>query len=230
MSKKNKLKTKDLLGIEDVVGMGEKIKTYFEENARQIIAIGLIICLTAGAVAFWTISSKASAQAAQNILNKALTAMSSTPQTEAEQTAALTAAITALNLAIGSHGSTEAGRAALFYRAQCKSRQKDYSGAIADYSNFLQYSGAMVEQLHPFALENLGYAHEALGDSTEALQWFEKAVQAGRSPALVGMARMHENGGSTKLACECYRKYLADGDTGYREFVEMKVGDACRPE
>ena len=127
------------------------------------------------------------------------------------------------------YSQTEAGQAALFYRAQCKSRQKDYNGAISDYTDFLQYSGTMVEQLRPFALENLGYAHEALGDSTEALKWFEKAVQAGRSAALVGMARMHEAAGSAELACECYQKYLADQtDSGYREFVEMKIGDVCR--
>lgn len=230
MAAKKKMETKDLLGFENVVDFGEKLKAYFEENARQIIAISLIICLIAGAVAYWTISSRGSAQAAQNILNQALTIMSASPPTEAEQSAALSAAITALSQATDSYSRTEAGKAALFYRAQCKSRQKDYSGAIADYTGFLQYSGAMVDQLHPFALEDLGYAHEALGDSAEALHWFEKAVQAGRSAALVGMARMYESDGSNKLACECYRKYLAAADTMYREFVEMKIGDMCQPE
>ncbi len=229
MSKKNKLTTKDLIGIEEVVGAGEKLKAYFEENARRVIAICLILCLSAGAVAYWTISSKTSAQAAQNTLNQALTTMGTAPPTEKERTAALSAAITLLSSAVETYSQTEAGRAALFYRAQCKSRQKDYNGAITDYTDFLQYSGSMAEQLRPFALENLGYAHEALGDSAEALQWFEKATQVGRSAALVGMARMHENAGSKELACECYRKYLADqADTGYQEFVEMKIGDTCR--
>ena len=86
----------------------------------------------------------------------------------------------------------------------------------------------MVDQLRPVAFENIGYAHEALGDSAEALKWFEKAVQAGCSAALVGMARMHEAAGSSELACECYQKYLADTDTVYREFVEIKIGEVCR--
>jgi len=229
MATKKKMAAKDLLGFENVVGLSEKLKAYFEENARQIIAIGLIICLTAGAVAYWAISSKAAAQAAQNILNKALTTMSAAPPTEAEQTAALSAAISALSLATETYSRTEAGRAALFYRGQCKSRQKDYDGAIVDYTAFLEYRGSMVEQLHPFALENLGYAYEALGDSTEALQWFEKAVQAGRSAALIGMARMHEAAGSADLACKNYQQFLADQtDSGSREFVEMKIGQVCR--
>ncbi len=231
MSKKNKLKTRDLIGIEEIVGFGEKLKAYFEENAGQIIAIALTICLCAGAVTYWTISSKASAMAAQNILNQSLTIMSASPPTEAEQTAALSAAITALSRAVETYSRTDAGQAALFYRAQCKNRQKNYDGAIADYTDFLQYSNSIAEQLRPFALENLGYAHEALGNSTEALQWFEKAVQAGRSAALVGMARMHENAGSKESACECYSKYLAEQtDTEYQEFVEMKIGDGCRTQ
>ena len=78
-------------------------------------------------------------------------------------------------------------------------------------------------------LENQGYAYEALGNSTEALKWYEQAVQAGRSAALIGMARMHEAAGSTELACKNYQKYLADqNDSGYREFVEMKIGNVCR--
>jgi predicted negative regulator of RcsB-dependent stress response len=231
MAQKKKMATKDFLGFENVVDFNEKLKAYFEENARQIIAIGLIICLSAGAVAYWTISSKASAQAAQNMLNQALTAMSAAPTTEAERTAALTSAIDMLSRAIETYKRTEAGRAALFYRARCKSRIQDYSGAITDYTAFLQFSGPMAEQLRGFALENLGYAHEALGNTAEALQWFEKAVQAGRRTALVAMARMHENAGSRVQACECYQKYLADqSDTGYREFVEMKIGDVCRTE
>jgi predicted negative regulator of RcsB-dependent stress response len=228
MAAKNKVVTKDLLGFENIVSFNEKLKAYFEENARQIIAIALIVCLSVGAVAYWTISSRASAQAAQSILNQALDTMSAVPKTEAEQTAALSSAITALSLAFENYSRTEAGRAALFYRAQCKSRQKDYSGAIADYTDFLQYNGLMVDQLRPVAFENIGYAHEALGDSVEALQWFEKAVEAGRTPALVSMARMHEAAGSSERACECYQKYLADTDTVYREIVEMKIGEVCR--
>jgi len=229
MATKKKLGTKDLLGFENVVGFNEKLKAYFEENAKQIIAITLIVCLTAGATAYWIISNRASAQAAQNILNQALYTMSATPPTEAERTAALTTTISLLSMAVDTYSQTDAGQAALFYRAQCKSRQKDYTGATSDYATFLQYSGSMVDQLRPFALENLGYTYEALGDSTEALKWYEQAVQAGRSAALIGMARMHEATGSTELACKHYQKYLADqNDTGYREFVEMKIGKVCR--
>jgi len=228
MATKQKVMTKDLLGFENIVSFNEKLKAYLEENARQIIAIALIVCLAVGAVAYWTISSRASAQAAQSILNQALTTMSAVQKTEAEQAAALSSAITELSLAVDNYSRTEAGRAALFYRAQCKSRQKDYSGAIADYTDFLQYNGLIVDQLSPVAFENIGYAHEALGDSAEALKWFEKAVQAGCNAALVGMARMHEAAGSSKLACECYQKYLADTDTVYREIVEMKIGEVCR--
>ena len=229
MAIKKKMGTKDLLGFENVIGFNEKLKVYFEENARQIIAITLIVCLTAGATAYWIISKKASAQAAQNILNQALYTMSATPPTEVERTAALTTAINLLSIAVDTYSQTDAGQTALFYRAQCKNRQKDYTGATSDYATFLQYSGSMVDQLRPFALENLGYAYEALGDSTEALKWYEQAVQAGRSAALIGMARMHEATGSTELACKNYQKYLADqNDTGYREFVEMKIGEVCR--
>ena len=228
MAAKQRVVTKDLVDFENIVSFNEKLKAYFEENARQIIAIALIVCLTVGAVAYWTISSRASAQTAQSILNQALATMSAPAPTEAEQTAALSSAITALSMAVDTYSRTDAGRAALFYRAQCKSRQKDYSGAIADYTDFLEYNGSMVDQLRPVAFENIGYAHEALGDSAEALKWFEKAAQAGCNTALVGMARMHEAAGSKELACECYQKYLADTNTVYREIAEMKIGEVCR--
>lgn len=228
MAAKQKVVTKDLFDFENIVSFNDKLKVYLEENARQILAIALIVCLTVGAVAYWTISSRASAQTAQSILNQALTTMSAVQKTEAEQTAALSSAITALSLAVDTYSRTNAGRAALFYRAQCKLRQKNYSGAIADYTAFVQYNGSMVDQLRPVAFENIGYAHEALGDSAEALKWFEKAVQAGRNEALVGMARMHEAAGSKELACECYQKYLADSDKVYRDIVEMKIGEVCR--
>lgn len=228
MAQKKQMETRDLVGFENIVSGGEKIKAYFEENARQIIAVSLIICLAAGAVTYWTISSRAAEQTAQSLLNTALNAMSAMPVAEAEQGAVLSTAIASLDRAVDSYGSTEAGQAALFYRGQCKTRQKDYNGAIEDYTGFLKFSGPMAEQLGPFALENLGYAHEALGNSAEALQWFEKAVQAGRSAALIGMARMHEAAGSDDLACECYRKYLAaQNESGYRDFVEMKIASVC---
>jgi tetratricopeptide (TPR) repeat protein len=228
MAQKKQMETRDLVGFDSIVSGGEKIKAYFEENARQIIAVSLIICLAAGATAYWTISSRAAAQTAQSLLNTALNAMNSMSRTEAEQEAVLSTAIASLNRAVESYGSTEAGQAALFYRGRCKSLQKDYAGAIEDYTNFLTFSGPMAEQLGPFALENLGYANEALGNHAEALGWFEKAVQSGRSAALLGMARMHEAAGSGDLACECYRKYLADqNESGYRDFVEMKIGSVC---
>ena len=228
MAAKKTMATKDLLDFEHVVGFNEKIKAYFEENARQIIAMALLICLIAAAIAYWAVSIKTSAQAAQNILNQALTTMSTPAQTEAEQTAALSTAITALTRAIDSYSSTEAGQVALFYRAQCKSRQNDHSGAIDDYMSFLKCSGSMVDQLQPFALENIGYAQEAQGNFAEALEWYGKAVEAGRDAARIGVARMHEAAGSAELACEQYQQYLANENTGNRDFVEMKVGDVCR--
>ena len=46
MAKKIKMETKDLLGFENMVNFNEKLKAYLEENARQIIAIALIVCLS----------------------------------------------------------------------------------------------------------------------------------------------------------------------------------------
>jgi predicted negative regulator of RcsB-dependent stress response len=229
MATRKTMKTKDFMEFDTIVGFGEKIRAYWEENSRQLIAIGLIICLAAGAAAYWATSARTSARTAHSILNNALTLMSSTAPTDAERAAALREAITLLDTAIENYSRTEAGRAALFYRAQCKNRQSDFTGAVADYTAFLQHGGSMPQQLRPFALENLGYAHEALGNQAEALQWFEKAAQAGRSAALIGAARMHETAGSTEAACAAYQQYLADAlDTGYRELAEMKVQTLCR--
>jgi len=229
MAAAKKMKTRDFAEFENIVSFGEKIKAYWEENARQIIAICLIICLAAGGFAYWTISSRSSAQAAQSLLNQALTMMDSAAPAKGDRPDALPAAITLLDRAAKEYGRTEAGRTALFYRAQCKYRQKDYNGAITDYTAYLQHAGQMADQLRPLALENLGYAYEALGDSAEALQWFEKAVQAGCNAALIGAARMHEASGSTKRACENYKRYLAaEPDSGYRELVEVKIDSLCR--
>ncbi len=230
MATKKTMKTSDFVEFDTLVGFGEKVKAYWEENARQLIAVALIICLAAGAVAYWAISSRTAEQSAQALLNTALTTIttSAAPAEDEDQTAALSAAITALNTAVADYGRTEAGRAALFYRAQYKYQQKDYNAAITDYTAFLQHSGPMAEQLRPFALENLGYTHEALGNTAEALIWFEKAVQSGHNAALIGMARMYEATGSAERACTHYRKYLdKQPDTGYREFVEIKIESLC---
>jgi len=229
MAAKKTMKTGDFIEFDTIVGFGEKLTAYWEENSRQIIALALIICLAAGAAVYWTISSRASAETAQGLLNEALTTLNANHPTEAERTAALSAAVTALSRAAEEYPGTEAGQVALFYRAQCKYRQKDYSGSIADYSAFLPHGGSMADQLRPFALENIGYAHEALGDTAEALKWFDKAVQAGRSAALIAMARMHEAAGAAEPACENYKKYLAElPESGYREFAEIKIATLCR--
>jgi len=229
MAAKKTIKTGDFKEFDTIVDFGEKLKAYWEENARPIIAIGLFICLAAAAAAYWTISNRTSAETAQGLLNEALTTMNGNFPSAAERTAALSALMTLLSRAADDYPRTEAGKSALFYRAQCKYRQQDYSGAIADYTAFLQHSGLMADQLRPFAFENIGYTHEALGDSAEALKWFEKAVQAGRSAALIGMARMQEAAGASEQACEHYKKYLAEQtDTGYRQFAEIKIATLCR--
>ena len=43
MAAKKTMATKDILDFENVVGFNEKLKAYFEENARQIIATALLI-------------------------------------------------------------------------------------------------------------------------------------------------------------------------------------------
>jgi len=229
MAARKTMKTRDFMEFDTIVGFGEKIRTYWEENSRQLIAICLIVCLAAGAAVYWTATGRTSTQAAHSMLNSALVLMNSTAPSDAERSDALREAITLLDAVIENRGRTEAGRAALFYRAQCKGRQSDFNGAVADYTAFLQHSGSMAQQLRPFALENLGFAHESLGNQAEALQWFEKAAQAGRSAALIGAARMHEAAGSAEAACAYYQQYLTDErETGYRDFAEVKVQTLCR--
>ena len=62
-------------------------------------------------------------------------------------------------------------------------------------------------------------------DVSDWCEWLDGRTAEELTAALIGMARMHEATGSTELACKNYQKYLADQkNTGYREFVEMKIG------
>lgn len=229
MASKKTVKPSDFKEFDTVVGLGEKLKAYWDENSRQIIAIALIVCLGAGSAAYWIVSSRNSARTAQGLLNQALGLMSASEPDKTGTTDPLIPATELLSHCADEYAGTEAGRVALFYLAQCRYRQEQHGDAIADYTAFLKTSGPMDDQLRPLAFENLGYAHEALGETNEALKWFEEAVQAGRSDARIGVARMHETAGAKDLACEAYKKFLADqADTGYREFVEIKIDALCR--
>ena len=104
------------------------------------------------------------------------------------------------------------GRLAGLYRAHALARSGDASGGATAYGEYLVTSPDS-DYLRQEALDGLGRAKEASGDSAGALEAY---TQAGaltgpyRTDALLGAARVHDASGEADKAREIYASLLKD--------------------
>jgi tetratricopeptide (TPR) repeat protein len=108
--------------------------------------------------------------------------------------------------------STPFGRLAVLYRAHALARQGDAAGAAAAYGEYLATSPA-TDYLRQQALDGLGHAKEATGDTAGAREDYEQAGTLRgpfRTDALLGAARLHEAAGQREKAQAIYAELLKD--------------------
>ena len=110
------------------------------------------------------------------------------------------------------YGRTPFGRLAGLYRAQALARQGD-GAAIAAYEEYIAASPAP-EYLRQEALDGLGHAKEAGGDTAGALDTYTQAGELRgpfRTDALLAAARLHEAAGQRDKAQAIYAQLLKEG-------------------
>lgn len=106
---------------------------------------------------------------------------------------------------IDSYGSTDAGNLAQYYAGVCFLKQGDFENAIDHLSRFSS-DDAMVSSI---AYGNLGDAHWELGDTDQAISYFEKAGYNSNnaftgSTYLLRAALAHESQGAYNKALSIY--------------------------
>ena len=104
------------------------------------------------------------------------------------------------------------GRVATLYRGHALARSGDAAGAATVYAEYLATSPDS-DYLRQEALDGLGRAKEATGDSAGALEAYTQAgAFAGpyRTDALLGAARLQDASGQPEKAREIYASLLKD--------------------
>jgi hypothetical protein len=124
------------------------------------------------------------------------------------------------------YGGTPYGRLAALYRGHSLARKPDPAAAAVAYSEYLASSPA-TEYLRQEALQGLGQAREATGDSKGAQEAYEQASAIEgpfRTDARVALARLYEAAGQADKARDVYLAILKESPTGsVRALLETKI-------
>ncbi len=110
------------------------------------------------------------------------------------------------------YGRTPFGQLAGLYRAHALARQGD-GGAVAAYEEYVAAPSAP-DYLRQEALDGLGHAKEAGGDTAGALAAYTQAGELRgpfRTDALLAAARLHEAAGQRDKAQGIYAQLLKEG-------------------
>ncbi len=209
-----------------------KVKSYVNENLNQIAAIGSIVIIVAAGIGYWKYTSVAAEKDSFSNFSKALTVVSKEVKTEAEREIQNQQALTIFKSVIGKYPDTKTGIASLYYSGNCSLTLKNYDEAIEDYTEFLKTAGGSFGYLRVLAYEGLGYAYEAKGEFTKAIEWFEKQKNEGESAdisaALLNIARVYELAGNNASACRSYKDFSSENvSSEFIETVQMKINDLC---
>jgi tetratricopeptide (TPR) repeat protein len=124
------------------------------------------------------------------------------------------------------YGNTPFGRIAGLYRAYALAKQDDAAGAATAYGEYLA-SGPPADYLRQAALNGLGHAKEASGDTAGAIQAYTEAGGlAGpyQTDALLAAARLHEAAGALEQSRALYAEVLKlDPSPEVKTLVQAKL-------
>jgi hypothetical protein len=124
------------------------------------------------------------------------------------------------------YAGTPYGRLASLYQGHALARKPDPNGAAAAYSEYL--AGAPeTEYLRQEALQDLGQAREATGDTKGAEEAYAQAAAIDgpfRTDARIALARLYEADGQSDKARDVYLAMLKESPTGsVRTLLETKI-------
>lgn len=232
MAAKKTMSSKEILQSDALFSFWERLQAYLEENARQLMAIGLVIVVLAAGIGFWKVSQSRTEKEALNLYYDAMKLFSSNAQAAVDRELAYGQALEIFTRLGNEYDGTQAGQAALFYAGSCCYNLKRYDEALGYFKEFLDGAGRELDYLKPFAYESLGYVHEAKGEYGAALEWYEKQKAAGQSGAhplaLLNLARCYEASGDSAKACEQYTAFVEQKPlSSFKDLAETKVAQLC---
>ncbi len=231
MADSRKMSSKELLAQDPFFTFWEKAVVYIQENRQRLMALGLVIVVAAAGTGLWKVRQSRLERESLNMFYTALRTMQNSSRSQDPAVGYENALASFLDLA-DTYAGTQAGKAALYYAAACTYRLNRYDEAVERYRLFLSKAGDALSYLRPFALAGIGYAYEARGEYSRAIEWFEKQrddTSVGRQPlALLSMARCYEAQGNSAQACSLYKTFLEQQpSSSFRELAKAKTALLC---
>ena len=147
-----------------------------EENKKKIyISVG-ILAVVIIAFFLYTTNRKAKSDEAETKLSNVISLYEAGKYQEAIK-GDPASNITGLNDIVNNYGSTESGKTAKFYMANCYYNLKDYDNALRLFED---YNGSN-DIIKASCLSGVGAVYEAKGDLKKAAEYFEKASKINKN-------------------------------------------------
>ena len=226
---------KSLLEVENPITLWLTVRSYVEQNARQIGAIALAVAVVAAAVLTWSTMRARAERDSLNLFYSAMSTMMASVDSKggAVKPDVYEKALAQFKELKDKHGSTTFGTTALLYAGNCAYSLKKYDEAIGYYKEFLESAHGTMQYLRSAGYEGLGYACEGKGEFKQAAEWFEKQkndIQAeGGGAASLNLARVLELAGDTQKACEMYKEFIEKNPlSGQKQFAQIKADSLCK--
>jgi tetratricopeptide (TPR) repeat protein len=195
------------------------VKNHYQTVARSAIAVGIAMVIVTG----WFYYSRGREKEAALLFLQVQQLYQKGETKEQSAAERYRISLGKFEDIINRHKGTSAALNALFYKGECLYRLKEYNKATENYEQFINQS-RKGNYLRGFAFEGLGYCHEAQGDYTQALNYFEKAVGEGeamlRESGYLSIARCYEALNDRVRALEFYKK-VADTQEASLPVVEL---------
>ncbi|MBI4495696.1 MAG: tetratricopeptide repeat protein [Deltaproteobacteria bacterium] len=227
MPEKKKVSRKKLLKEPDeFISTTAKVIGFLKEHRRKLALYGVVALVIAAAAVGVQTYFRWQEEKAQAIQQQALLLYQQAAgrSQEAGAEKEFREALKKFQEALAAYHRGITAQISRIYLGHCHYALKEYDPAIQAYAQ------AVSGPLRAMALEGLGYAHEAKGDTRKALEYFEQNLTAKSSPYqladLLNVGRCYERLGQKGKALEAYQKALARSPKSQlADFVQMKIGE-----
>lgn len=206
-----KISRKELLKSPDeFLTFWQKTFNFIDQHKKQFLAGVLVLVgiLVASAITVWYLNYSAGRAVAA--YNQAASQLPTDGQVEPDKAAEL---ITALEKFRQDYSGSAPADYALLDLADLYYQQKEYKKSLAAYQEFLDDLEEVNEDLRPMILNGMAYAHEALGDFSQAATKWEEVLALSddllKEEAYLGLGRVFEAMAQPDEARRAYEELLA---------------------
>ena len=208
MAKMKRIPKKKLKEPDEFITTTAKVLLWIRENLRLILTGIIVGALIAFSIVLWRLRTEKREAEALNSFHRASEILRST---EDRSSKGYQEAMDEFERIQREYPKTEAAQLAQLQLGQGFLELKQYDRAVEIYRQFLG-SNPNERLYRLFALQNLGYAYEGLGDYQRALDSFQGLVDMGESflqpSAYINSGRCYEKLGKREEALHNYRIFL----------------------